>query len=114
MGFMARPKMDRIGSKARDAMAEHVTSELILDHVTKIRGKFSEHDRRFARVESELRAIRLHVAGLVQSDLSRHADQASTPARLDRIEHRLRLTDASLEWPSNKAWRELNGTERPR
>ena len=78
-------------------MAENVTNELILEHLKQVQRKLSEHDERFSRVEIALRAIKSHVAGLVQSDLSRDADQASLRVRLDRIEHRLGLADAPAE-----------------
>ena len=72
---------------------ENVTNELILEHLKHIQGKLAEHDDRFGRVENELRAIKSHMAGLVQSDLTRDADQASMLARPDRIERRLDLVD---------------------
>ena len=74
-------------------MAEDVTNELILEHLKRIQGKLSEHDERFSRIENELRAIKAHVSGLVQSDLTRDTAQASLQIRLDRIERRLDLTD---------------------
>ena len=52
-------------------MAETVTYELILEHLKQIQGKLSDHDDRFSCLENELRAIKAHVAGLVQSDLTR-------------------------------------------
>ncbi len=76
-------------------MVENVTNDLLLERLKQIQGKLSEHDERFSRVESELRAIKAHMAGLVQSDLTRDADQASMQARLDRIERRLALVDTS-------------------
>lgn len=78
-------------------MPNNVTNELILEHLKQIQGTLSDHDGRFSRIESELRAIKAHVAGLVQSDLTRDADQASMQVRLDRIERRLELSDAPAE-----------------
>ena len=74
-------------------MAESVANELILEHLNQVQGKLSDHDDRFSRLENELRAIKAHVAGLVQSDLTRDGVQASLQIRLDRIERRLDLTD---------------------
>ncbi len=54
-------------------MVENVTNDLLLVRLKQIQGKLSEHDERFSRIESELRAIRAHLAGLVQSDLTRAA-----------------------------------------
>ena len=75
-------------------MVENATNEPILEHLKPIQGKLAEHDERFSRIESELRAIKAHMAGLVQSDLTRDADQASMQVRLDRIERRPDLVDA--------------------
>ena len=75
-------------------MTENVTNELLLEHLKRIQTKLTDHDERFGRLESELRTIKAHVVGLVQSDLTRDADLASTQQRLDRIERRLDLTDA--------------------
>ena len=49
-------------------MPENVTNELLLEQLKRIQNKLSEHDERFNRVESELRAINAHVAGLIQCD----------------------------------------------
>ena len=78
-------------------MPENVTNELLLEQLKRNQNKLSEHDERFNRVESQLRAIKAHVAGLVQSDLTRDTDHASTQARLDHIERRLDLVDAPAE-----------------
>lgn len=91
----AEPAM--MALKARNAMAENVTNETVLEHVRQIQGRLSDHDARFSRIESELRAVKSHVAGLVQSDLSRDADQAAMQVRLDRIERRLGIADAPAE-----------------
>lgn len=74
-------------------MAETVTYELILEHLKQIQGRLWDHDGRFSRLENELRAIKAHVAGLVQSDLTRDGVQAPLQIRLDRIERRLDLAD---------------------
>ncbi|MDE0416409.1 MAG: hypothetical protein OXI95_05660 [bacterium] len=74
-------------------MTENVTNEPILAHLKLTQAKLSDHDERFSRVESELRAIKVHVARLVQSVLTRVTAQASLSIRLDRIERGLDLTD---------------------
>lgn len=76
-------------------MDNNETNELLLEHLKQIQTKLSDQDERFSRVENELRAIKAHVAGLVQSDLIRDADYASMQFRLDRIERRLDLVDTS-------------------
>lgn len=97
MDFTVGAEPAMMALKARNAMAENVTNELILEHLKQIQGKLSDHDARFSRIESELRAVKSHVAGLVQSDLSRDADQATMQVRLDRIERRLGIADAPAE-----------------
>ncbi len=87
--------------KARNALAEDETNDLILEHLRQIQGKLSDQDARFSRVENRLRAIKSHVAGLVQSDLSRDAHQATMQVRLVRIERRLGLADAPAEWSAD-------------
>lgn len=48
-----------------ETMTENVTNEPILAHLKLTQAKLSDHDERFSRVESELRAIKVHVARLV-------------------------------------------------
>ncbi|MDE0696008.1 MAG: hypothetical protein OXH76_09285 [Boseongicola sp.] len=97
MAFTGGPDAVMMQSKARSTMADNVTNELILEHLKQIQGKLSDHDGRFSRLDSQLRAIKAHVAGLALSDLSRDADQASMQVRLDRVERRLELSDAPAE-----------------
>ncbi len=78
-------------------MAENVTSELILEHLKALR-----EDAKNARLErheirDEIRAMKAHLAGLVQSDLNRDSQQGNVFQRLERIERRLELTDAPAE-----------------
>jgi hypothetical protein len=74
-------------------MAENVTNELLLETLKAVQTKLSRHDEAFQRIEGELRAIKTHVYGLVQSDLSRESDLASLRLRIERIERRLELND---------------------
>ena len=78
-------------------MAEILTSELILEHL-----KALGEDAKNARLErheirDEIRAMKAHLAGLVQSDLNRDGQQGNVFQRLERIERRLELTDAPAE-----------------
>ena len=78
-------------------MAEIVTSELILEHL-----KALGEDAKNARLErheirDEIRAMKAHLAGLVQRDLNRDGQQGNVFQRLERIERRLELTDAPAE-----------------
>ena len=97
MAFTGAADAAMMQPRAGSAMADKVTNELILEHLKQIQGKLSDHDGRFSRLETGLRAIKAHMAGLVQTDLSRDADQAAMQVRLDRIERRLDLSDAPAE-----------------
>ena len=72
-------------------MTDNVTNELILEHLKQIQGKLANHDLHFVRIETELRAVKTHLAALVQSDLNRDSDIAALTLRIDRIERRLEL-----------------------
>ena len=78
-------------------MTGNVTNEPILEHLKAI-----GEDARNARLErheirDEIRAIKAHVAGLVQNDLNRDSQQGNVFVRPDRIERRRELTDAPAE-----------------
>lgn len=74
-------------------MAENVTNELILEHLKAIQSKLIDHDNRFSSIENKLSAVKAHVAGLVQTDLTRDSDYATLALRIDRIERRLELSE---------------------
>ena len=78
-------------------MPDNVTNELILEHL-----KALQEDAKIARLErheirDEIRALKTHMAALVQSDLNRDSQQGSVYQRLERIEQRLNLADAPAE-----------------
>lgn len=78
-------------------MAGNVTSELILDHVKQIQRDVADRESWFACVEGDLKVIRAHLAGLVQSGKAQDAFHVSVRFRLERIERRLELSDAPAE-----------------
>ena len=69
---------------------QSVTNELLLEHLKKIQSKLISHDERFSAIENELRALKAHIAALVQSDLNRDTDYATLALRIER---RLDLAD---------------------
>lgn len=71
-------------------MADHVTNELLLEHLKAIQGKLARNDEAFQRIEGEIRILKTHVYGLVQAEMGRDPDMASL---LVRIERRLELND---------------------
>ncbi len=65
-------------------MADNVTNELILEHL-----KALQEDAKVARLErheirDEIRALKGHMAALLQSDLNRDSQQGNVYQRLDR------------------------------
>lgn len=74
-------------------MSENVTNELLLETLKAIQAGMARHNEAFGRIEGGLRAIKAHVYGLVQSDLSRESDLAALRLRIERIERRLELND---------------------
>ena len=73
-------------------MSENVSDELLLETLKQMQSKLSEHGQAFGRIENEIKAVKSHIQGLVQSDLNRDADWASLKTRIERIERRLELS----------------------
>lgn len=78
-------------------MAEHVTNELILEHVKALREDAKNARPERQEIRDEIHAMKAHLAGLVQSDLNRDCQQGNVFQRLERIERRLEPTDAPAE-----------------
>ena len=78
---------------AEIAVSDNVTNELLLEHLKALQtdAKLAREERR--EIRDELRAVKGHIAALVQSDLNRDSDHASLVQRIDRIERRLEITD---------------------
>lgn len=74
-------------------MAENVTNELLLETLKGVQPKLVLHDDAFQRLESELKVVKTHLYGLVQSDLHRDSQMAAMRLRIDRIERRRELSD---------------------
>ena len=74
-------------------MADNVTNEVLLEHLKALHNesKVARQERR--EIRDEIRAVKGHVAALVQSDLNRDSQQGNLHARIERIERRLELFD---------------------
>jgi hypothetical protein len=70
-----------------------ITNELMYETLKAIRADQAKTLERLDAVASELRAVKGHVAALVQSDLNRDGAIAALQARMDRVERRLELLD---------------------
>ena len=74
-------------------MADNVTNELLLETLKAIQATLAEHGQHFVKLENELKAVKHHIQGLVQSDLNKDGELAALSLRIARIERRLELTD---------------------
>ena len=74
-------------------MADNVTNELILEHLKAMRSEMSDMRSRLSSVESEMRAVKGHLAVLVQADLGRDERIAGFEVRLERVERRLEISN---------------------
>ncbi len=68
-------------------------THLVLEHLRHIRTKVDTIDDRVGRVEVRLSAVEGHLGSLLMSEASQNAEIDKIGRRLDRIEHRLELTD---------------------
>ena len=71
----------------------NVTNELILEHLKAIQGKLSTMADDLTDVKADMRGLKTHMAGFMQSEVAQDGVLASIRARLDRIERRLDLSE---------------------
>ncbi len=71
----------------------NVTNELILEHLEVIQGKLSTMADNLTDVKTDMRGLKTHMAGFMQSEVAQDGMLASIRARLDRIERRLDLSE---------------------
>lgn len=71
----------------------NVTNELILEPLKAIQGKLSAMADDLTDVKADMRGLKTHMAGFMQSEVAQDGVLASIPARLDRIERRLDLSE---------------------
>lgn len=74
-------------------MVQNVTNELLFETLKQVQQQLRDLRGDVVQTRDELRAMKLHVQALVQSDLSRDAAQAALTLRIERIERRLELND---------------------
>lgn len=75
-------------------MSDTVTNELLLEHLRRIRGDIGALRDDFAEMKSDIRGVKLHLMGFLQTDSAHEEAIASIRVRLDRIERRIELNDA--------------------
>jgi tetrahydromethanopterin S-methyltransferase subunit G len=74
-------------------MTEEMTN-LVLEHLRHIRTKVDTLDERVGRVEIRLSAVEGHLGSVLTSEAAQNAELDKIGRRLDRIEHRLELTES--------------------
>jgi len=66
---------------------------LVLRHLRRLEDKFDRQDQRIDEMMSELKAIKLHQAGVFQTDLAQDEAIGNLRSQLDRVERRLDLNE---------------------
>ena len=73
-------------------MAE-ITNELIYELLKRMQDRLGQMDGKLDNVAAEMRAIKVHQVGFMQSELTQDTQIAELVTRLQRIERRLDLVD---------------------
>lgn len=66
---------------------------LVLRYLRKLDEKIDRIDERQQETNAELRSIKTHLSAFMQAELAQDGAIASIPARLDKIERRLDLSN---------------------
>ena len=74
-------------------MSETVAEQLLLEHLKAIQSKLSPMADDIAGLQSDMRVIKSHMAGLLHSEVAQDGAIASMQARLDRLERHPELQD---------------------
>ena len=78
-------------------MSNKVTNQLLLEHLKAIQSKLSTMANDIGDLKSDMRGLKSHMAGYMQSEVAQDMAQDSAIAtmqtRLERIERRLELRD---------------------
>ena len=78
-------------------MPETVTNELLFEQLKAIQAKLADMASDITELKTDMRGIKSHMAGFMQSEVAQDNAIASMQTRLDRIERRLDLADAPAE-----------------
>ena len=78
-------------------MPDTVTNELLLEHMKAIQTKLAAMASDITELKTDMRGIKSHMAGFMQSEVAQDNAIASLQSRLDRIERRLDLADSPAE-----------------
>ena len=78
-------------------MPENVTNELLFEQLKAIQAKLVDMALDIAELKTDMRGIKSHMVGFMQSEVAQDNAIASMQARLDRIERRLDLAESPAE-----------------
>lgn len=74
-------------------MNNKVTNQLLLEHLKSIQSKLNSIAPDISDLKTDVRGIKAHMAGFMQSEVAQDSAIASMQTRLERIERRLELRD---------------------
>ncbi|WOE75541.1 hypothetical protein [Alterisphingorhabdus coralli] len=75
-------------------MADNVTNELIYETLKAMQTKLVSLGDDVTDIKADMRGLKAHMAGFMQTELSQDGAISSIQSRLDRIEKRLELSDS--------------------
>jgi len=71
-----------------------VSNELLLEHLKSIQGQLRTLGDDLGDLKADMRGLKTHMAGFMQSEVAQDGTLATIRLRLDRIEKRLGLVDS--------------------
>ena len=74
-------------------MSDKVTNQLLLEHLEAIQSKLSTMANDIGDLKPDMRGLKSHMAGFMQSEVAQDSAIATMQTRLERIERRLELRD---------------------
>jgi transcriptional regulator with XRE-family HTH domain len=77
----------------KDEDRQMITNDRLLSEVQAIQSTLSKSRDDLDRMSKELRSVKAHIAGLIESGLRQEQDLTSLRQRIERIERRLELND---------------------
>ena len=76
-------------------MSDNVTNELLLETLKAIQAKLAAVASDIHDIKADMRGLKGHIAAFMQSEIAQDGAIASIQLKIDRIEQRLNLVDAS-------------------
>ncbi len=76
-------------------MTDNVTNELLLETLKAIQAKLAAVASDIHDIKADMRGLKGHIGAFMQSEIAQDGAIASIQLKIDRIEQRLNLVDAS-------------------